>query len=30
MRFDVRIVTPQEFQAWAGAHAQQPLAETSP
>ncbi len=30
MRFDVRIVTPQEFQAWAGEHAQQALAETSP
>ncbi len=30
MRVDVRIVTPQEFQAWAGEHAQQALAETSP
>jgi cytochrome c oxidase subunit 2 len=29
MRFDVRIVTPQEFQAWAADHAQQSQQETA-
>jgi cytochrome c oxidase subunit 2 len=29
MRFDVRIVTPEEFQGWAAARAQEPLTEAS-
>jgi cytochrome c oxidase subunit II len=29
MRFDVRIVTPEEFAAWATAHAERPLQEAS-